>query len=267
VLTALADLGVRLDHVAGSSLGGVLGAMYAIEPNAAALRERAVGYFAKSPLFGRDPKPARDDGLKREPTLLGRVGKFAWTLGLANWLACRRSLFRRNIAFRAIDDLVADIDIGATALPFACTALDLTAGRPAIFRSGRLRDALKAGTSVGVIFRPYAWQGIEYVDAAPISSVPVRACRGLGAERVIAVDIRAPLSPGFRTRDGFDVISRIETVESTLLNDAEVAEADLVLRPDVSSIFWGDFTRVNDAVAAGEAAVRSAAEKIRALLC
>jgi len=262
VLCAIAEAGLKVEAVAGSSLGAIIGAMYVFQPDAAAVRERARAYFQKSPPFGRHPRPAKGNGLENAAGWWRRLRKYLWTAAIANIIAARRSLLRHNPAFQAIDDLIPDRDIAEAEMPFACNALDLTRGALTTFTSGPVRRALKASTAVGVVFPPYEWDSAVYVDAAPVSSVPVRTCRSLGARFVIAVDVRTPAPATLTIDNGYDVISRIESVESRALNDAEIASADIVLRPKVDDVFWGDFTRCAEAVEAGAQAARAALSDI-----
>ncbi len=265
-LKVLAEHDIKVSCVAGSSMGAILGAMYAIKPDAKLVRERAFEYFAKSRFFGRDPKPAKNDGLHPRTGVFGWIGKYLRSASIANIICLRRGLLRHNQAHTAIDDLIPDQTIESTKLPFACNALNLTQGSLATLTSGPLRPALKAGTAVGVVFAPYRWENDDFVDAAPVASVPVHACRALGADIVLAIDIRTPIPKVMGIQNGFDVISRVEMIESKRINDAEASEADLLLQPDVGTIFWGDFTHLEQILEIGEAAMREKISDLRALL-
>lgn len=265
-LSVLAEAGIQVDVVTGASMGGILGAMYAVNPDAAALRATALDYFKSSSLFGSDRKPARNDGLFLRPGLFGWFKKYLQTAFLANLLSLRRSVLRTNRAHKAVDDLLPCIDISETTLPFATTAVDLTAAEVVTFSSGPLQPALKAGTAVGVVFKPYRWQDHNWIDAAPVCSVPVSACRALGAETVLAIDIRTPLPACEHIQNGFDVISRIESIESRIINDLESKQADILIKPDVGNVFWADFTSLDRIVTIGEEAMRLRLDEVQNLI-
>ncbi len=265
VLRVLAAEGIAVDVVAGSSMGAILGALYALDPDAEALHERVVSYFAGSRLFGMHPRPARNHGLQPRRGVGGWILRYLRTAAISNVISFRRSLLRKNPAHQAIQDLVPDCSFGEARLPLACNALDLGAGALATFLEGPLRPALAAGTAIGVVFPPYKWNGTLYADAAPVSAVPVAACRRLGADKVLAVDVRTPMPKTVPLQNGFDVISRMEMIASQHLNNAEADQADVLLRPDVGEIFWGDFTHLERVIAQGEAAARDRLEAIRAL--
>jgi NTE family protein len=266
VLTVLQDAGIRIDAVAGSSMGAILGAMYAFQPDAAEVKRQAFRYFAGSSLFGLTPKPPKNDGLQPRYGLWGGIKKYVRTVTISNIISFRKSLLRKNQAHQAIDDLLPDADIEDAQIPFACNALNLTDAMLETFTTGKLRPAVKAGTAVGVVFPPYHHAGKVYVDAAPVASVPVEACRRLGAEVVLAVDIRTPVPVPMAIQNGFDVISRVEMIESNLINSREAAQADFLLRPEVGDVFWGDFTRLEGVIAAGEKAASEMLGEIKAAL-
>lgn len=266
ILSVLEEAGIEVRAVSGSSMGAVLGAMYAAGGGAAAVRQNSMEYFCGSKLFGMNPKPARNDGLHIRPGLWGWFKKFARTLSIATVIGARRGLIKRNIVHEAIDSLVPDNAFADLALPFACVALDLTNGELKTFAQGSVRQATKAGTAVGVVYPPFLWNDREYADAAPVASVPVNACRALGVDVVLAVDIRTPKPVPFFVQNGFDVISRVEMIQSSQLNDAECDSADMIIKPDVGDVFWGDFTKLPDVVKRGEDAMRARLDDVQELL-
>ncbi|MFH0910243.1 MAG: patatin-like phospholipase family protein [Planctomycetota bacterium] len=266
VLSVLAQEGIEISAIAGSSLGALLAAMYAFEPDAEAVRGRALSFFRHSHLFGRARKPSKSDGLRGGFSLPAAIKKYFRTAFVFNMLAARPSLFKKNPADEAVAALLPDRDIRETAVPFACNALDMTRGLPVVFTEGSVRHAVAAGTTVAIVFPPYRWNGGYYADAAPVSCVPVRAARSLGAEVVLAVDIRTPVEPMERFRNGFDVVSRLEAISSRILNDEEIASADVTIRPGGLDVFWGDFSDVDAIARLGEEAARSALPAIRRAL-
>ncbi|MFW5856936.1 MAG: patatin-like phospholipase family protein [Planctomycetota bacterium] len=267
VLEVLAEEEIPVGALAGSSLGGLLAALYAFQPDAPAVRERAVRFFSTSPHFGGHRRPARDDGgLSCTGGAWSRLRKHLRTFFVFNMLSLRPSLLRTNPSMHAAAELLPDADIAEAALPLALNAIDLVHAEAVALTRGNVRAAVEAGTTVGIVFPPYRWNGGRYLDAAPVSSVPVHAARSLGARTVVAVDIRSPVEPAHGFHTGFDVVSRLEMTSSRLLNDREIASADVVIRPDVQEFFWGDFTAVEIIVERGRAAAREALPALRRVL-
>ncbi len=266
VLSVLEQEGLPVGALSGSSLGGLIAAMYAFDPDAQAVCARAREYFATSPHFRRYRRPTRDDGLRPGTSMRDALRQRFHTVGLFATLAVRPSLLRRNPAQRAAAELLPDRNLTDARLPLALNAVDLTEARLQVFTRGSVRKAVTAGTAVAVVFPPFEWDGHRYVDAAPVSAVPVRAARSLGADVVLAVDVRTPAPRQETFRTGFDVVSRLETTSSQRANDVEVREADILLTPDTGATFWGDFSAIDQTIAAGEHAAREALGAIRAAL-
>lgn len=266
VIGVLERAGLRIDAVAGSSMGAILGGMYAATRDAGDVRERAVAYFQKSSLFGSSRKPSRNDGLQARSGIFGWIAKYIATASIANWVSLRRSLLRTNPALASVRTLLPDIAIPELPMPYAAVALNLSKGENAVFTSGRLHDAANAATAVGIVYPPYEIGGDLYADAAPISSVPVHAARALGVDVVVAIDIRSPLPHPFPIQHGFDVLRRIESMESKIINDMEANTADILLKPDTGNVFWGDFTNLAPIIAAGETAMNARLDDLRRML-
>ena len=265
VLAGLAEGGLRPHCLSGSSMGAVLGALYAAEPDPENALPRILDYFRKSSLFGRLARHHKGDGLhRRRGWLGGLVRKFA-TASVASAISFRRGLRKMNPVNRAIDDFFTKDSRCFTdlALPFGSNALNLTTGELEEFTTGPISPALKAGVAIGLIFAPYVWDDRQYADAAPICPVPAGLCRRLGAEVVLAVDICAPLLSPHESQCGFDVVQRIMSVQSELLNRRETGGADLVMRLDVSDVFWADFSRIDELVARGRKAAAEAIPGLR----
>lgn len=265
VLARLEEAGLAPGFVAGSSMGAVLGALYAENPDAAVCVPRAVEYFRRSSLFGGMRRAEKTDGLHARPGVLGAFARKMATASVAGVVSFRKGLRRRHPVNRAVDDLFGARGAGfeGLQLPFAANSLNLTRGAVEEHMSGALAPALKAGVAIGLVFAPYEWNGCQHADAAPLAPVPVGMCRRLGAERVLAVDICAPVERPLECYSGFDVVRRILSVQSEALHGAEIAGADSVLRVDCSDVFWGDFSRIDELVARGHAAAETVLERVR----
>lgn len=265
VLLRLAEAGLRPGFVSGSSMGAVLGALYAVEPDGEESIRRILDYFRKSSLFGGLIRQDRGDGLHRRPGFMGRLARKFATASVANAVSFRQGLRRMNPVNRAIDDFFgrAGTRFEDLAVPFAANSLNLTHGRLEEHRSGPLAPALKAGVAIGLVFAPHVWNGQQHADAAPMAPVPVGMCRRLGAERVLALDICAPLERPHECHSGFDVVRRILSLQSESLNESEIAGADRVLRIDCSDVFWGDFSRIDDLVERGRRAADGVLDAVR----
>lgn len=268
VLSRLEEAGLRPGYISGSSMGAVLGALYASDPHRETTIPRILDYFRNSSLFGRLIRQDKGDGLHKRPGWLGGFARKLATWSVATITSFRLGLRTHNPVNNAIDEFFSKDGrlIESLALPFGVNALNLTSGELEEQVSGPLAPALKAGVAIGLILPPYVWDGRQYADAAPICPVPVRLCRRLGAEVVLAVDICAPLVNPLPSYSGFDVVRRILSMQTDTLNRQETSHADMVLKLDASDVFWADFGRIDELVERGREAAGKEIDRLRDLL-
>lgn len=264
VLSRLEEAGLVPDCISGSSMGAVLGALYAANPDARQSIPGILDYFRRSSLFGGHARQEKSDGLHKRTGHVGRLARKLATASIASVISFRKGLRKKHPVNHAIDELfgkdgrrMEDLPV-----PFGLNALNLTSGAVSEFTSGPLAPALKAGVAIGLIFAPYVWDGEQYADAAPIQPVPVGLCRKLGADIVLAVDICAPLIRPLDAHSGFDVVQRIMSMQSEMLGRQEIDMADMVLKIDASHVFWADFSHIDALVEQGRAAAGAVVEEL-----
>jgi NTE family protein len=224
---------IPISHIAGTSVGSILGAAYA----SGAPLERIIEVCRT---------------LRFRDIARWRVSR----LGLASNHRLG-ALIERVFGSRQFEDL---------GIPLAVVATDLSSGEPVIFTQGNLVDAIRASCAFPGLFEPVEIGTRCLADGGLVAPVPTHAARLLGAQTVIGVSVG--LQDGHRgaPTNIFQVVSR--AVGAAQKHQLEVWErhANLVLRPDVQSLAWDDFRRADEAIAAGAAAAQRALPRIEKLL-
>jgi len=233
VLQVLEQNHIPISHIAGTSVGSILGAAYA----------------SGAPL-ARIIDTCRT--LRFRDIARWRVSR----LGLASNQRLE-NLIERVFDSRRFEDL---------RIPLAVVATDLTSGEPVIFTQGNLVDAIRASCAFPGLFEPVEIGTRCLADGGLVAPVPTRAARDLGAAVVIGVSVGMQDGHRGAPTNIFQVVSR--AVSAAQKHQLEVWErhADLVLRPDVQSLAWDDFHRAEEAIAAGAAAARRALSRIEKIL-
>ncbi|MCC8190453.1 MAG: patatin-like phospholipase family protein [Planctomycetes bacterium] len=268
VLSKLDEAGLHPAYISGSSMGAVLGALYAARPHSRENITRILDYFRRSSLFGGLIRPTTGDNLHRRQGFFGGLARKLATVSVASVVSFRLGLRRLNPVNQAIDELFPGDEARFETLGIPCgsNSLNLTTGELVEHTSGPVAPALKAGVAVGLVFAPHLLGDHQHADAAPVCPVPVRLCRNLGAETVLAVDICAPIDRPHVSSSGFDVVRRILSMQSEALNLQETATADVLLKLDVADVFWGDFSRIDELVERGREATAGILDTIRTKL-
>ena len=143
-------------------------------------------------------------------------------------------------------------------------ALDLVAGESIVFTEGSVVDGVYASSAIPSVFPPVMHDGRIIVDGGGPYRVPIDACRDLGAEFILAVDIPAFEETSFTT--GLDMILRSNTIARQRLNRLICSQADFVIRPNVTEFHWADFAAGEACRARGYSAAREALPELKKLL-
>lgn len=267
VLEVLEEEGIPIQGLIGTSVGAIVGAAYALEPDAKALTEKTLRYLV-SPRF-------RNDMFKR---MMFGANEVEQNFALSVLTAIRKSfhftgLIRRNAVFdgtklrATIEEIIRDATFEETAIPFAVPAIDLRPPQEVLLTTGSLRDAVTASCSLPGFFPPVEIGDMLLADVGVIGSIPVDAAREfIGGALVIAVDLSTRLEPMHSVRRGWDCILRVETIASSKLNQQELARADVVIRPEIGRKYWSDFSDLQRMVDAGKKAAREAMPEIKSRL-
>lgn len=230
VLKVLEAENIPVRFVAGTSVGALIGAAYCSGATPAELEEIA------SRVRFRD--------LAR--WTLSRLG-FATNLRMIGFL-------NKILKVKTFEEL---------RIPLAVTATDFTTGEGVVFRSGPLADAVRASCAYPGVFLPVTVNGRLLVDGMLAHSLPSQPVRDMGADRVIAVNLKSRWTSGEGPRHIFDVIGQCFAIAQTM-NCAQSRQcADLVLEPDVTGYRYDDFEHSAELVQIGEEAIRAALPAIR----
>ena len=160
---------------------------------------------------------------------------------------------------------IPDLEIRQTRIPFRAVATDLITGRKIVFSEGSLRTAVLASCAVPGAVEPVRQGQWLLADGGVTSLVPVHATREAGADVVIAVTVDRELPPPeMETAQG--IFYRAGEITASTLEDEELRDADVVIRPKVGDIHWMDYSRAGDLIGKGEEAAREALGAIRSSL-
>jgi NTE family protein len=233
VLRVLAEERIPVAVVAGTSVGAVIGALYADRPDVFALEYEALAIQER-------------DLLDRSLLSLISGGGYAKGERIEAYLGTR-------LAHAAIEDMP---------LRFAAVATDLTSGATVSFERGPVARAVRASAAIPGIFAPVEIDGRLYVDGGVSNPVPADVVRRLGAEVVIAVSIprEIPKEPP-RTQVG--VAMQSIAIMAAEISRCREREADVVVTPQVGDVAFDDFSQKRRLIEAGIAATRAALPEIR----
>jgi NTE family protein len=254
VIEGLIRYGIHIDVVAGTSMGAMIGAMFATLPDVAAIKARFAAYI-ESDEFDESGFDFFKALTSHSEGILAEMGRRA-RRGVFNTLMITRpSLVGEKTAARSFAFLLEDVLVEQTRIPFAAMALDLRSGEPVILDHGRLREVVAASCAMPGVLRPVHLEGRLLVDGGWVETVPVRAARQLGADFVIAVEAGAAITAFEPPQNALDVIARADSMARSTLTREQLRAADIVLSPHNGTAHWADFSTTARAIERGAAEV------------
>jgi NTE family protein len=217
VIEVLEENGIHPDLVVGTSAGSLVAALYASGHDGRALERLA-------------------DGMDEST--------------ITDWAFPLRGMIRGEALARYVRQNTGGKSIEQMRLPLGIVATDLADGTPILFQRGDVGTAVRASSSVPAVFQPVKIGEREYVDGGLVAPVPVRYARQMGADLVIAVDISSP-PDGAATGDAMRMLLQTFSIMGRSINNFELREADVVVRPRLTGISSADFAARKRSIAAG----------------
>ncbi len=234
VIQVLEEAGIRPTLVTGTSAGSLVAALYASGRTGAQLQQ--VAESMEEATFADWTLPIFSRGLLRGDALARYV--------------------HAQVGGRLIEDLP---------LPLGIVATDLNSGQGVLFQRGDTATAVRASSAVPAVFQPVRVAGREYVDGGLVSPVPVRYARQMGAELVIAVDI-SNVPDANPAGDTLQILLQTFTIMGRSINNWELRDADVVVRPALNGVASADFNARRRSIQAGRVAMQQLLPQLKAAI-
>ncbi|MGY8820666.1 MAG: patatin-like phospholipase family protein [Pseudomonadales bacterium] len=256
VLKALEEQGVQIDAIAGTSMGAVIGGLYAAGYSVDELEKLALELDWQQVLSDDPPRediPFRRkqddrDFLVKRKLSFRDDGSLGLPLGVIQ--GQNLALLLERLLVHASD--IRDFD--RLPIPFRAVATDIANDKKVIFRSGHLPQAIRASMSIPAVFAPVEIDGRLLVDGGMVDNVPMDVARDMGVDRLIVVDIGTPLLPREQLLTVVDVLNQSITMMTRRNSEAQLATLrpeDLLVQPMLAAFGSTDFGRAEQLIDAG----------------
>jgi NTE family protein len=264
VLKVLEAEKIKIHAISGCSMGAIVGGLYADFGDVREV-EDFIFNAVKHPKFlelGTD-KLSGDKLLDKSyfEQFFDYIGKRVQALKSLSTL----SYFDEDLT-NEIYDIIPDVPIENFKIKFSAIATDLLSGEEINFTSGSLRKILKASSAIPGIFPPVRSDSYFLIDGSTSESVPAAKVRGIGANRVLGIDVTRSIKTINEPQNVFEMLYRAEDITSYHLSLLRLKDADLVIHPDVKHLSWADFNQANEIIFAGENAARENLVEIKKLV-
>lgn len=269
VLKELEALHVPIDCIAGTSMGAVIGGLYASGISAAELEKTLSGIDLTDVAFDREARSEQPQVVRKDnfdypiglPLGFGRDGvRSASGLVQGNRLL---ALLQKHTS-----RLPGDVSFDDLPVPFRAVAADIETGHMVVLRKGSLPLAMRASMAVPGLFSPVVLDQRTLVDGGIVDNLPIDVARQLGGDVVIAIDIGTPLKSAGELMSMASITQQMIGVlisQNARRQKDQLGASDILLQPDLSGIAFTDFAESGKSIAAGAAAIQRAQAQISAL--
>ena len=243
-------------RLSGTSMGSIVGGLYAAGYTPQEM-ERIITSLDWNELFSDDPArvemPMRRKDADYRYLLNFEVGyKHGHLITPAGVVQGQKLLLLLRRLLISTWDVR---DFNELSIPFRAVATDIVAGKPVVFGSGDLAQAIRSSMSVPGAFAPTNVDDQPLVDGGLMDNVPIDVARQMGAQRMIVVDVGSGLEPVSKLDSPFAVARQMLVAVLKRESDAKLktlGPQDLLIAPDLGTLASEDFDRVTDALRAGE---------------
>jgi len=252
VIRWMEDHHIPVDYVSGTSMGGLVGGLYAAGFTPEEMKVFVDGIDWHSVLSGQ--LPFQSLGFRRKEDKLQfpnrlefglKGGRFKLPNGLNSGNAVGL-LFDRTLLpyydLQSFDDLP---------IPFRCVATEIISGQPHVFKDGSLSQALRATMAIPGVFAPVHHENLIFSDGAAVDNLPVDVARQMGAQVVIASYLDSGPTDAATLSSLVGVAGRNVSIMTAANVARSLKDADIVISSDVSKFGALEFTRSNDIIPIG----------------
>ncbi|MCP3873395.1 MAG: cyclic nucleotide-binding domain-containing protein [Desulfobacteraceae bacterium] len=242
VLKVLEDHGIHIDMIAGTSMGALVGAVFAAKGSVDHLKKYTIDLFS-----------TRAQARKKI---------FDYTFPF-------QGLLRGRKAMKLVSTAIDNADFMDLLIPTYLIGVDIMKGEEVLFQTGDVTKAVRSSLSLPAVFTPFKHRGRWMVDGGLLNPVPVNILEQKGADKVIAVCVENPRSKPKQTAKSpgiMGVISRTISIVHGRATSGFAQKADIVIYPDVQGFAWDDFHKGEVLMQRGIKSCEEVIEEIKALV-
>jgi len=246
-LEAIGQTQIQCERYVGISIGALVGAMCALEPDVRRVQSRAVEFLTSPDFLHHQEQLFGSTGVSNEKA---ESGMMAWFHRARYLYSAHRRLTRAvtqqalmpaAILHASIDELIPNVDFADLAVPLSIVAADLRSGHRVVLESGSVRRAVQASMALPGIFPPVEIDDMLLSDIGVVDSVPTTVALCDASDLTIAIDIGQHTASIQNFDTALDVMMRMQDIGEQIIRREKTQLADIHIRPELAEVSWFDF--------------------------
>ena len=259
ILDVLEENGIRIGAIAGTSMGSIIGGLYAAGYSPAALRD-IVYNIDWTEIFTSSPR--------RKNIYIGEKETSQWPMFELRFDGWRAQIPSSLSSGQRVASLLSWLtleptyacgrDFNRLPIPFLTTATDLKTGNKVVIDSGNLGLAIQASSTIPLLFSPVEWDNWLLVDGGLVDNLPVEDVAYMGSDFVIGVAIEESMHEAGELSNPLNVADQVTSIMMRGITQLSRDSADFIIDPDVNAFSSRSFTDIDSLIASGRMAALEA---------
>ena len=265
VLNVLEDAGIKIDYIGGTSMGAVIGGLYAMGYNAKQIDSIIATTNFSNVINDYIPRSSKNFYEKRNDELYALLLPFnKFSIGTPEALS--KGMYNFNLLSRLTFPVRHIRDFKELPTPFLCVGTNIALGEQVVFDKGILAQAITGSSSLPSIFAPVIIDNNLIIDGGVINNYPIDEVRKMGADIIIGVDVQSGLLNKDELRSASRVFFQITNLQMIERMKKNANLTEIYIKPDVKNYGVVSFERAAEIIKKGEDATFSVYEKIDLLV-
>ena len=264
VLKVLEEAGVKIDYIGGTSMGAVVGGLYATGYSANQIDSIFKATDFDHLLQDYIPRSSKNFYEKKNDELYAISLPFdKFRIGIP--IALSKGLYNYNLLNRLTYSVRNVRDFNKLPIPFLCIATDIEAGKQVLLNKGYLAQALLASSAFPTLFSPVEIDGKLLVDGGVTNNYPIEEVRKMGADIIIGVDVQDDLKDRYSLKEATKILVQITNLQMIEKMKEKIDQTDIYIKPDVKDYGVISFDEGQEIIKQGENATFVVYDKLKQL--
>lgn len=251
VLKVLEKAGVKIDYIGGTSMGAVVGGLYATGYSAEQIDSIFHNTNFDELLQDYIPRTSKSFYEKKNDELYAMSLPFnKFTLGVP--IALSKGMYNYNLLTKLTHKVRHVRDFNQLPIPFVCIATDIETGQELILNKGYLPQALLASSAFPTLFSPVEIDGRMLIDGGVTNNYPIDEVKKMGADIIIGVDVQDGLKDRNSLKEATKILLQISNLQMIEGMKEKIRKTDIYIKPDITDFSVISFDRGKEIIKKGE---------------
>jgi len=265
VLKVIEEAGIKIDYIGGTSMGAVIGGLYATGFNASQIDSIFHTVDFDKLINDYVPRGSKNFYEKRNDELYAVTLPFnKFKIGIPEALS--KGMYNFNLLTRLTRNVKNIHDFNQLPIPFLCIATDIERGEQVLLNKGNLAQCILASAAFPSLFSPVEIEGKVLIDGGVVNNYPIQEVIDLGADVIIGVDVQEGLKDRTALRDATKILVQITNFSMIDKMKGNVQKTTVYIQPDIKDYSVISFDKGKEIIVKGEEASFAVYEKLKQLV-